>query len=340
MPQLKITSWNVEHMDRLFDPPGSETTAQRNRRRLDALVREIREIDPDVLCVLEGPKGEGRIDQFCQAELGGDYAAVKAADGDYGIQGDQWIWFLVKQALAPAASLLPTSTWDEFAGSSWAVHYWGSFEESRYRHYRHPQTLVLEVAGTRIEAIGLHLKSKFVRSGKSDWNAGGERRQRFIQEAIKARIKLTTQATNVRAYIDRKFEQTPDPGIFVLGDLNDGPGKEFFEERYLFFDLLSNIQGDVFFAQRFLNHALFDFDDHLRWSVTFDDFIDPERDPHILLDHILFTQPLVDGSLPVQLNEHAGLVEHEIHELINAGQPGYAHTSDHHPVSVVADVAA
>ncbi len=87
--------------------------------------------------------------------------------------------------------------------------------------------------------------------------------------------------------------------------------------EYLFFDLLSNIQGDVFFASRFLNHALFDFPDHLRWSVYFKDFVDPVRDPHILLDHILFTQGLVDGKLPWQINAHAGKVEHEIHDLIN-----------------------
>lgn len=50
-----------------------------------------------------------------------------------------------------------------------------------------------------------------------------------------------------------------NPAIFVMGDLNDGPGKEPFEERYLYFDLISNVQGDVFWARRFLNHALFDF---------------------------------------------------------------------------------
>ena len=29
----------------------------------------------------------------------------------------------------------------------------------------------------------------------------------------------------------------------------------------------------------------------------------------LLLDHILFTQSLVNGSLPLQVNAHAGLVE-------------------------------
>jgi hypothetical protein len=157
--------------------------------------------------------------------------------------------------------------------------------------------LVLNWQGLQVEFIGLHLRSKFVNQGERMWRAGGEDQQRFIREVLTARIKMTTEGTNVRAYIDAKFLQTRNPAIFVLGDFNDGPGKEYFEERYLFFDLVSNLQGDVLFASRFLNHPLFDYPDELRWSVQFDDFVDPNRDPQILLDHILFTQPLVDGSL-------------------------------------------
>ena len=125
----------------------------------------------------------------------------------------------------------------------------------------------------------------------------------------------------------------------MLGDLNDGPGKELFERQYLFFDLLSALQGDVFFARRSLNHALFDHEQSLRWTVQFADFVDPGRDPKILLDHILFTQGLVDGSLPWQVEPGAGFVEHEVHALVNAGVPASRRTSDHAPVSVRVRVA-
>jgi hypothetical protein len=86
---------------------------------------------------------------------------------------------------------------------------------------------------------------------------------------------------------------------------------------------------------RFLNHALFDFPGELRWTVRFEDFVEPERDPRILLDHIMFTQGLADGTLPWKIEAHAGRVEHEIHDLVNAGLPASAKTSDHKPVSVV-----
>jgi hypothetical protein len=324
----------VAHLDRLVKDNLYET----ERKRREAIVLEIRQINPDVLCLLEGPKGEEGIDRVCTGLLGGDWMAVKAVDGQYATLGSQWIWFLVRSSLIDKASLLPAETWDAFTARSWKCHFWGEFEERNHRHYRHPQVLVLNWNGLRVEFIGLHLKSKFVNYGDEMWKAGGETRQQFIREALTARIKMTTEATNVRAYIDAKFRQVENPAIFVLGDLNDGPGKEYFEERFLFFDLISNIQGDIFAASRFLNHALFDFPDDLRWTVNFTDFVDPQRPPNILLDHILFTQGLVNGSLPWEVKAHAGKVEHEIHDLINARLSERSRTSDHRPVSVVVTV--
>jgi len=331
MDTLKITSWNIEHLGRLL----SEDQDANKARRKEAISDEIFRIAPDILCVLEGPKGEDNIDSFVEEVLGGEYTAVKAQDGEYKTLGSQWIWFLVKKVHKDNASLLPCQVWDEFAGKSWKVNYWGDFSVSNHRHYRHPQVLVFNWHEQRLEFIGLHLKSKFVQGGQSMWKSGGERKKEFIQEAVKARIKLTTEAVNVRNYIDAKFDQITGPAVFVMGDLNDGPGKEFFERQYLFFDLLSNIQGDVFFAKRYLNHALFDFPDHLRWSVHFKDFVDPDRDPKILLDHILFTQSLVNGSLPMIVDQGAGFMEHEVHELVNAGLNSKQTTSDHRPVSLI-----
>jgi hypothetical protein len=330
MGELKITSWNIKYLDKLMVPDlGPNQT-----KRLKAIAQEIQEISPDILCIIEGPAGPASIDKFASNTLSGMYVPVKAGNGAYSIKGNQWIWFLVKTAYADQVSLLPTLIWDEFAGKSWKVNYWGDFSTATHRHYRHPQVMIWEWQGQRVEFIGLHLKSKFVSGGKSAWKAGGERQKEFISKAIKARVKMSTEAANVRSYINAKFKQVEKPAIFVMGDLNDGPGKEYFETRYLFFDLLSNIQGDVFFARKFLNHALFDYPDSLRWSAFFKDFVDSDRDPKILLDHILFTQGLVDGSLPLVVEPHAGLVEHEIHDLINASLPKRQETSDHKPVSL------
>lgn len=44
--------------------------------------------------------------------------------------------------------------------------------------------------------------------------------------------------------------QLPNPGILVMGDCNDGPGQDHFETRYLFFDLIGNLQGEVLMGPR------------------------------------------------------------------------------------------
>jgi hypothetical protein len=332
MGTIKIVSWNICDLGRLT----KESLNQTQQKRRESIIREIKDLTPDILCILEGPKGENDIDLISNDWLKGEWIPVKAVDGEYATQGEQWIWFLVRNEYSDNVSLLPIETWDAFAGgSSWKYHLWGEFEEKSHKHYRHPQVLIFNWKGSRVELIGLHMKSKFINNGEKMWKAGGQQQQNFVREALTARIKMTTEATNVRAYIDAKFRQVENPAVFVMGDLNDGPGKEYFEENYLFFDLISNVQGDVFFAHRYLYHALFDFANDLRWSTHFKDFVDPNRDPHILLDHILFTQGLVDGSLPLRIDAHAGKVEHEIHDLINGPLQESAQTSDHKPVSVI-----
>jgi hypothetical protein len=96
---------------------------------------------------------------------------------------------------------------------------------------------------------------------------------------------------------------------------------------------LSNLQGNVFFAKQFLNHCLFDYDDQLRWSTDFRDPIEPELRLQ-LIDHILFTQSLVRKNDFPRIEPGSGLVEHTIHETINAILPG-EDISDHRPISVV-----
>ena len=165
----------------------------------------------------------------------------------------------------------------------------------------------------------------------------------YLTEATEARIKLATEARNIRRYIAAKFDQLAQPGLLVMGDCNDGPGHDYFEKQYLFFDLISNLQGDVMIAERFFNHALFDFPGHLRWTAKYRDEVHipaiPASQNPLLLDHILISQPLCRGQLSLIANENAGMVEHEAYERFNAGSNDNTRTSDHRPVSCMFDDA-
>lgn len=178
---------------------------------------------------------------------------------------------------------------------------------------------------------GLHLKSKI---NMAPWNGDLAGSPEHVREAVEARIKLTTEALNVRYYLEERFDQNVDAAIFLMGDLNDGPGKDLWEEVFFFHDLVGNLQGDVFLARRFLNHALFDFEEEHRWSAEFEDTYHPGRTIRVLIDHILFTQRLVRREVRKHLwvEARAGSVAHELHAAVNASLPANVHTSDHRPV--------
>jgi len=342
---LKVTSWNVEHSARLTGNNLNATNSER-RERVRATIEDI---DPDILCMIEGPRGEAAVAAFAQDVLGGAWVpallqgpndALGDRDRDYDTSGTQWIWFLVRQSLAGRCRLQAPAVWQSFVGRTrWQVHYWGKETPTPHDHYRHPQVLIKDIGhGRELEIIGLHMKSKINRETlvrDEEGNIIGE----YLEEALEARVKLATEARNVRAYIDARFGQIPDPGILVLGDANDGPGQDYFERLYMFFDLVSNLQGNIMNAERFFNHALFDFPVDLRWTAKYRDAVQgiPASQNPLLIDHILMSQPLVSGALPLVVRERAGSVEHQAFERQNAGASESRKSSDHRPISLLLD---
>ncbi len=408
---LRLTTWNIEWFGQLLQ--GRTRTAPQSSRRvtdpagqalqklqLDQIGAQIKAIDPDILCIQEGPStgNVGLLEDFCTTVLDGCWTVIRRPEGDpYLISGAQGIFFLVRTSLLDKLrpSLLPQSQWiaateaesriDPFAegagehGRTWPIiHPWfkpdaanpghgvtdadhggegdpppAALVDRTHFHYRHPQVLVCTIGRRRVDFIGVHLKSKLAHA---DYAQAGRLRRKprlsraevaIIQQveraAVSARVRISTEVINIRYFIENRFRNEPDPPVFVLGDLNDGPGKEYFERRYLFHDLISGLQGDVIFARRFLNHALFDYmpteGDNHRWTVRFRDAWEPARPEEILLDHIAFTQA-VSGAQALartglRVAPKAGRVEHEIHNAINAVfQRVDDFTSDHRPVTV------
>jgi hypothetical protein len=331
---MKLTTWNIEHFGKLLVNQG-QTNAQ---ERLRLISREIRQIDPDILCIIEAPGDPILIDSWIQtpAENGGldgkyriamiegtetaisnsPFNARKSLQNLYGMMGtdltgSQWIWFILKTKVYNECfvEVQKPAVWQGLTGlKTWSVNYWGSYTGTRLQHWRHPQTLILNIEGYVVEVIGVHLKSKINR--KKAFSSDNVLSNEYIDEALKARVKLATEAFDIRMYIEQRFQQEGNPFIIVLGDLNDGPGREYFEKQYMYFDLVSNIQGDIFFSSRFLNHALFDYEEHLRWSTEFNDSIEKWALENVqnynqvsraidvtrqqLIDHILFTQAFVN----------------------------------------------
>lgn len=372
MATIKLTTWNIEHFAKLLaDPTGDRAI------KLSAAATEIAELAPDILCIIEGPGDLVALREWVASPvgLGGAYHVAtmpgtdallqtqpadvrKALQKLYAMQGtnvtgNQWIWFLVRDGLfqESEAQVLPVSIWQDLTRQpKWRFHDHGAATVTMHSHWRHPQTLLLDLGGVPVEIIGAHLKSKINQKDPFTDDSQETLSAEYVREALRARARLATEAYDIRRYIERRFDQEPHPRIFVCGDLNDGPGRGYFEREYLYFDLVSNVQGDVFNSQRFLNHALFDFDDALCWSTQFSDRVerwarllpgadllpsepfDPTRAQ--LIDHILFTQALVGAGAMPRVEAGAGLVEHTTHQRVNAPLLAKHRTSDHAPVSV------
>jgi hypothetical protein len=334
---LKVTTWNLEHSDRLVSATPSAAIVERRQRIRDT----VEEIAPDILCIQEGPKGAAAVQVLSGQVFGGSLVPVLlpgASDTDYLTKGTQWIWFLARPELVGRCRLQAPSVWPAFTEApAWKVNLWGQVTSSLHSHYRHPQVLIYSIDDAHeLELIGVHLKSKINKLPPTR-DANKNLTAQYVDGALEARIKLATEARDIRQYIGAKFRQLENPGIVVLGDCNDGPGHDFFEVHYLFFDLISNIQGEVLIAEQFFNHTLFDLHQDLRWTAKYADpvlEIPASRNP-LLLDHILISQPLCNGRLPIVANPHAGLVEHQAYERHNAGAPSTRRTSDHRPASIV-----
>ncbi|MBM3544705.1 MAG: hypothetical protein FJX44_09415 [Alphaproteobacteria bacterium] len=383
MGGFKLTTWNMEWLVDAFRvatgavPPGSRKgnrrmpSAAQAQAKLDGVVQEIRLIDPDILLLTEAIPDPDEMGEFVNTYLKAYRLIDRAGEARdaYDIKGDQWMWFLTKPEIKEKrkAHLLDNTTWRAYTKKIYTSQtarrqhrdgYWwislpqidktsgqvGANQLKPHSHHRHPQVLVADWDGSRIEFIGVHLKSKFIgervparKSAEKDkdYYARDDVR-RYMAKAVQARAKLTTEATDVRHYIEQRFAQEPLPSIFLLGDLNDGPGKELLEREYMLHDLIGNLQGDVFFARQFLSHALFDSSDRFRWTVEFRDELDPSRRPFILLDHIVFTEALTRrGKSPLIVHPGMGKVEHEIHDRVASMLPPKTCISDHRPVSVV-----
>ena len=335
------------------------------KNRIEAIGRFVERLDADILFLCEAPNGVEAMTAFA-TKVTPQYELITRPNGEaYHVRGRQWPWFLVRKKLAEriAPKLVPIRSWRAFAAhespsigvdGAWQVAVprlktLGGVEDvpvvTRLKHSfdREPQILTFTFGGARHEVIGVHLKSKHtgIRIPKrrpdeslDEFANRSKSVRRFLAKAHLARVKLASEATAVRAYVDYRFRQEADPSLLVVGDLNDGPGKELMEREYLLHDLLSNLQGEVFFAQRLLNHALFDQPQVLRWTSKFKDNLDPERHENILLDHILFTQALTrSGTSPLEVRANAGWVEHITFETTESSF-GKKILSDHRPVSV------
>eukprot|EP01094_Clydonella_sp_ATCC50884_P026950 TRINITY_DN7549_c0_g1_i1.p1 TRINITY_DN7549_c0_g1~~TRINITY_DN7549_c0_g1_i1.p1 ORF type:complete len:707 (+),score=257.16 TRINITY_DN7549_c0_g1_i1:56-2122(+) len=349
---VRFCNWNIEWMDHFFedDTKMRTTYPEGELKDVDALCKAIAStidtINPDVLAIEEGPSTIERMQLYVRLYLGDRFECFGGDDGM-----EQKIFILVRKG-GPVNNARTFPEADEYLSREWTYDISGDFVLKPYKFTRRPTIIQAEVAtesGVQpIFFVALHTKSKFIHGGERMWNSRyiGDKLQ-FIKKATRNRRRIAAECARTRKCLDDLiWSKHSNPLVWVSGDLNDGPGNDFFEEYYLLFDSVGLLMGNPFLGTNMLNPILIRSSlvpPEEQYTVTFHDYVD-ERLRDVLLDHIFASHSLAAGVKRASIGhsfvreyereQRARLTEDEREEIKSRkwAPPRQLRLSDHAPV--------
>lgn len=343
MPNLSIATVNGEWMNDWFTPDAEPADFRSQFSRdgelgdtdeaASRLAGLINAIGADVVALVEAPSRAAELALFVNRYLSANGAATyRFLLGDSG--GSQKLAVLFKPQ---AASLeLIASTELSLLLEPWEADVDGDAVLDEYRFTRTPLACQAQVAGVQLEVIVAHLKSNFINRGQEQWQDPA-RRPDFIKAALRNRRRIATEAMRIRNYLEQRLNDDRDAAMIVLGDLNDGPGQDYFEERYLAHNVTDIVVGSPYRPERLFNHAQTDVAEVDRYSAVFDDFVTEEPNKRLLLDHILLSPTLTAANGVLTKVPGSGRIEHDAWaaQVDGDGIRRDQRATDHRPAAVV-----
>lgn len=337
---MRLATYNVEWFANLFDDRDrlmvdDAWSGRQNVTRaaqIEALGKVFTALDADAVMIVEAPN-TGRRQNTVRA-LEGFAAAfalrTRAAVMGFANDTHQEIALLYDPDRLRAAHD-PRGEATGKKGSRDAPRFDGTFRidldidatEDLVTFSKPPLELAVETAaGTRLRVIGAHLKSKAPHGERS--------RDGMMRAAIANRRKQLAQAVWLRARIDA--HRAAGEAVILLGDLNDGPGLDEFENlfgRSSVEILMGRDMHDPNAASALQPHAV-----AVPTTARFH-LPDQERFLQALLDYIMVSQDLMARRPAWRIwNPFEDVRCWEMTELREALLTG----SDHFPVSLEIDI--
>ena len=203
-----------------------------------------------------------------------------------------------------------------------------------YEFTRKPLVVDIQAGASQFQVLVMHTKSNFVNQGKALWEDPAHR-QEYVVAALKARRRNATECMRTRRYLEERMSADATIRMMVMGDINDGPGMDYFEVNYLAHNVTDILVGSAFEPELLFEHAQHDVPRSRRYTAVFDDFVENVANKRLLLDHILLS-PALTGTTGLRKVPNSGTIHHAEYEaqLENAGQKRDERPSDHRPVSV------
>jgi endonuclease/exonuclease/phosphatase family metal-dependent hydrolase len=236
MPTVKVTNLNAEWMNDWFtadaDPVAFKPTFTRDgqHNHTDTTARRladlIRAVDPDILAVQEAPSRPAELALFVDRYLSdAGTSRYQFLMGDSG--GAQKLALLYKPTVVQAQ--LVASSQLQMLIEPWLADVDGDAVLDSYQFTRLPLVTTVAVGQARMQVIVAHTKSNFVNHGQTLW-ADPATRQSYVVAALKNRRRIASEGMRLCSYLDSQLQHDPTTPMIVLGDLNDGPGRDYFEE--------------------------------------------------------------------------------------------------------------
>jgi endonuclease/exonuclease/phosphatase family metal-dependent hydrolase len=340
---IRVCSCNGEWMNDWFttdsDPVAFKPTFSRDGHTSNTaatasrLAAELRAIDADVVAMQEAPSRPAEMQLFITQYLS-DAGTPRYSFflGDSG--GAQKLALLYKPGAVASAQLAPSTGLTELI-DGWEADVDGDSFLDLYQFTRQPLVVDLTFGGHAVQFIVMHTKSNFVNQGEAMWNNPATH-QNYIVAALLSRRRNGTEGMRLRTYLDRLLAANHSARLVVLGDLNDGPGMDYFEEKYLAHNVTDIVVGSSFQPEWVFTHAQHDVPVADRYSAVFDDFVTNEPNRKMLLDHILLSPGFKGSGGGVKMVHGSGTIHHAEYaaNTVNNGQNREDRPSDHRPVSV------
>lgn len=335
---LVFAVYNMEWMKDLFHRDGSPKTRddpdpedRKLAERSKALAKVVGAVDPDLLCIVEGP--DTLKDQTKTASqqllawrdlhgLDQDYDAVHGIPSG----GQQELCALFRKSKVKLVHDPEKKARKNPFDQPFLVDTIESLIKEQYKHYRPPLEISIREPDGEKElgrVIVAHTKSK----GIFDFVD----LSRFEQLSERNRRKLYAECYSIRERCNQWFDDNADQKVIVCGDINDGFGLDYYEQRFSR-SAVEILLGEVWEPQKILRHVLprpklnkygwYPSSSRFRDRITGDQF-------NVLIDHILVSQNIAFRNSRVW-NPYASGADDEIKSIKNE----LVKASDHFPVSV------
>ena len=324
---LKIGVYNAEWMSRMFDKDGNLETSGDDFVRAQKLAAVIDAMNLDFLGIVEGPDtlkngnktASEQLEKFASHfNLNPNYKGVHGHPSN----GQQELCALyddtkIKVAFTPTND--PKNNFDE----PFLVDTTEKLIKEQYQHFRPPLELTISDMSdnelTRV--IVAHTKSKGIFS-VVDY-------ARFEQISERDRMRLFAECMSIRMRCDDYLEAGSN--VIVMGDINDGAGKDFYENRFSK-SAVEQVMGDVWKPEWVLKSALPKPTwGRYGWKPSSGRYTDriTEDDVNVLIDHILISQGISFNNGKVW-NSYEQQDDPEVMAVKNELRSA----SDHFPITV------